>query len=105
MKKLIAIMLSLVMILGLAACTGAPKTENPDKNRQSQTSDPAGDQDGKTDDTDKRDNKEKEDCFTMGTSADYPPYEFIIINDKGEQEFVGIDISLAQALAEDMAQS
>ena len=100
MKKLIAIMLSLVMILGLAACTAAPKTENPDKN-QSQTSDPAGDQDGKTDDTDKQDNKEKK-TFTMGTSADYPPYEFIIINDKGEQEFVGIDISLAQALAEDM---
>ena len=100
MKKLIAIMLSLVMILGLAACTAAPKTENPDKN-QSQTSDPAGDQDGKTDDTDKQDNKEKK-TFTMGTSADYPPYEFIIINDKGEQEFVGIDIFLAQAIAEDM---
>ncbi len=100
MKKLIAILLSLVMILGLAACTAAPKTEDSDQN-QSQTSDPADNQDSKTDDTDKQNSGETK-TFTMGTSADYPPYEFIIINDKGEQEFVGIDISLAQALAEDM---
>ena len=38
----------------------------------------------------------------LGTSADYPPFEFIILNDKNEQEYVGIDISVAKAIAEDM---
>ncbi len=36
----------------------------------------------------------------MGTSADYPPFEFIVLNDKNEQEFVGIDISVAKAIAD-----
>lgn len=38
----------------------------------------------------------------LGTSADYPPFEFIILDDSGKQQYVGIDISLAQAIAEDM---
>lgn len=37
----------------------------------------------------------------LGTSADYPPFEFIILDEKGQQQYVGIDISLAQAIAED----
>ena len=37
----------------------------------------------------------------LGTSADYPPFEFIILDDSGKQQYVGIDISLAQAIAED----
>ena len=38
----------------------------------------------------------------MGTSADYPPFEFIILDDKGAQQFVGIDVDVAKAIAEDM---
>lgn len=38
----------------------------------------------------------------LGTSADYPPFEFITVNEKGEQEYAGIDISLAEKLADDM---
>lgn len=37
----------------------------------------------------------------LGTSADYPPFEFIILDESGKQQYVGIDISLAQAIAED----
>ncbi|MBQ3277526.1 MAG: transporter substrate-binding domain-containing protein [Oscillospiraceae bacterium] len=37
--------------------------------------------------------------IVMGTSADYPPFEFIVLNDKNEQQFVGIDISVANELA------
>lgn len=37
----------------------------------------------------------------FGTSADYPPYEFHIL-DNGEDKIVGMDVALAQAIAKDM---
>lgn len=40
--------------------------------------------------------------IVMATSADYPPYEFIILNEKNEQQYVGIDISVSEAIAADM---
>ena len=33
--------------------------------------------------------------LVMATSADYPPYEFIVLNDKNEQQYVGIDVSVS----------
>ena len=41
-------------------------------------------------------------ALVMATSADYPPYEFIILNDKNEQQYVGIDISVSEKIAADM---
>ncbi|MBD3948409.1 transporter substrate-binding domain-containing protein [Tuanshanicoccus lijuaniae] len=38
--------------------------------------------------------------LVVGTSPDFPPREFYIINDKGEKEIVGSDITLAKAIAE-----
>lgn len=40
--------------------------------------------------------------ITLGTSPDFAPNEFYIINDKGEKEIVGIDIDLAKAIAEEI---
>ena len=40
--------------------------------------------------------------LVMATSADYPPHEFIVLNDKNEQQYVGIDISVSEAIAADM---
>ena len=40
--------------------------------------------------------------LVMATSADYPPYEFIILDEKNEQQYVGIDISVSEAIAADM---
>lgn len=40
--------------------------------------------------------------LVLGTSADYPPFEFIVLDDDGNQQYVGIDISVAEKLAEDM---
>lgn len=42
--------------------------------------------------------------LVMATSADYPPYEFIVLNDKNEQQYVGIDVSVSEAIAADMGQ-
>lgn len=38
----------------------------------------------------------------LATSADYPPYEFHILSEAGKDEIVGIDVSVAQAIAADM---
>jgi ABC-type amino acid transport substrate-binding protein len=37
----------------------------------------------------------------VGTSADYPPYEFHLLNDK-EGDLVGIDIDIAKVIAEEL---
>lgn len=39
--------------------------------------------------------------IVMGTSADYPPFEFHIL-DNGEDKIVGIDVSLGEQIAKDM---
>ena len=39
--------------------------------------------------------------ITLGTSADYPPFEFHILKD-GKDEIVGIDVSMAKAIAAEM---
>ncbi len=39
--------------------------------------------------------------IVVGTSADYPPYEFRLLNDK-EGDLVGIDIDIAKVIAEDL---
>lgn len=41
-----------------------------------------------------------QEVFHVGTSADYPPYEFIQIDDSGNEVLVGSDIELAKILAE-----
>ncbi|MDU4696900.1 MULTISPECIES: transporter substrate-binding domain-containing protein [Paenibacillus] len=38
----------------------------------------------------------------VGMSADFPPYEFHIKNDKGEDEIVGFDVEIAKEIAKDM---
>ena len=74
-KKMIAVISTVVMVLSLAACGSSTAST------------------GSTGEAKKK--------LVLGTSADYPPFEFIVLNDKGEQEYTGIDISLAKQLAQD----
>lgn len=46
--------------------------------------------------------KTEEKTVSLGTSADYPPFEFIYLDDKGNQQYAGIDVFLAEKLAADM---
>ena len=78
MKKLLMLLLSITLMATLSACGGSSGS--------SQTPAPAP---AKTD-------------LILGTSADYPPFEFIYLDDKGDQQYGGIDILLAEKLAEDM---
>ena len=78
MKKIIALILALAMVFGLAACSGGSQ----------QTSSAIADIKAKGE-------------LTVGTSADYPPYEFHTEID-GVDTIVGFDIAIAQAIADDM---
>ena len=40
--------------------------------------------------------------LTLGTSADYPPFEFIVMDENNNQKYVGIDIAVAEKIASDM---
>lgn len=40
--------------------------------------------------------------LTMGTSPDYPPMEFYVLNDDGDREIAGSDITLAEAIADEI---
>ena len=42
------------------------------------------------------------DKIVFGTSADYPPFEFLYLDDSGDKQYAGIDVSLAKKIAEDM---
>lgn len=74
MKKFITLALSLIIAVSLVACTGGFSG------------------DGQTASADK---------LVFGTSADYPPFEFHILQD-GEDKIVGFEVALAYQIAEDM---
>lgn len=40
--------------------------------------------------------------LNVGTSPDYPPMEFYILDDNGDRKIVGSDIALAEAIAEEI---
>ncbi len=82
MKKLIALMLAMLMALSLVACGG---TANNDANT-----------DGDTQDSETK----KE--LVVGVSADYAPFEFMYPDESGEMVYGGIDISVAQYIADEL---
>ena len=83
MKKLIAMMLALVMALSLAAC-GNTNSSNDNANT-GDDSQPAA----KT-------------TLVVGVSADYAPFEFMYPDASGNMVYGGIDISVAQYVADEM---
>lgn len=73
MKKFVSLMLALVMALGLVAC-GAQNDNNTDAAEK----------------------------LVVGTSADYAPFEFMYPDEDGKMVFGGIDVSVAQYVADAM---
>lgn len=82
MKKFFAMMLALVMALSLVACGG---NDTPATNPDEQGSEP-----------------EAKTTLVLGTSADYAPFEFMYPDDSGEMVYGGIDVAVAQYIADEM---
>ena len=99
MKKLLTVLLSLAMVLSLAACGGDTNTEDT-------TTDDTTTDDTTTEDTtggygDFADSLVEEGKLIMSTNAQFPPYEMVAdgegFNGTG---FEGIDIEIASAIAD-----
>lgn len=86
MKKMIVLLMAVMMVFGLAACGGGSAEESA---AASGSSDSYIDQ-----------IKAKGE-LVVGTSADYPPYEFHTEID-GVDTIVGFDIAIAQAIADEL---
>lgn len=84
MKKYLALTLAIVMALSLAACGKKPAQS---------ASSTAGSS-----------SAQQQETITLGTSADYPPFEFHVLVD-GVDTIVGIDVFLAQEIAADMGKT
>lgn len=78
MKKLTAMLLALVMALSLVACGQKADDNKTDDNGGAKTT------------------------LVVGTSADYAPFEFMYPDESGEMVYGGIDVSVAQYVADEM---
>ncbi len=83
MKKFLALMLAMLMALSLVACGGGNNAAD-DNNANN-----GGDDDAMT-------------KLVLGTSADYAPFEFMYPDESGEMVYGGIDVSVAQYIADEM---
>ena len=86
MKKMIAMLLALVMALSLMAC-GSTNTNNGG-NDNANTGDEA--------------QPEAKTTLVVGVSADYAPFEFMYPDAGGNMVYGGIDISVAQYVADEL---
>ena len=82
MKKFLALMLAMLMALSLVACGGGNNAAD-DNNANN------GDDAAMT-------------KLVLGTSADYAPFECMYPDESGEMVYGGIDVSVAQYIADEM---
>lgn len=92
MKKFVALMLALVMVLALCACGGNsdPKPTDEAKDYSSMTLDQL-----KAELTTVNEGK-----LTIATSPDFAPYEFYSVGENGDATLVGFDIAFAKYIAD-----
>lgn len=96
MKKILSLGLVLILTLGLVACgssnNGASETDNSaNANVAGEAGAPAN----------KLEEIKDKGVLVVATDANYPPFDFPAIID-GNQEIVGIDMDIGQAIADDL---
>ena len=98
MKKVFALLLTMTMVLSLAAC-GGKKEEAPAETPETPAETPAEKPAGwwKEELSTVTDGK-----LTVATSPDFAPYEFYAIGEDGKPQLAGFDLALAQYIADYM---
>ena len=90
MKKFLALLMTMAMVLSLAACGGS-KEEAP-----AQTNEPAAAEEP----AEPAITTVTEGKMTVATSPDFAPYEFYAIDASGNAQLAGFDMALAQYIAD-----
>ena len=90
MKKFLALLMTMAMVLSLAACGGS-KEEAP-----AQTNEPAAAEEP----AEPAITTVTEGKLTVATSPDFAPYEFYAIDENGNANLAGFDMALAQYIAD-----
>ena len=90
MKKFLALLMTMAMVLSLAACGGS-KEEAP-----AQTNEPAAAEEP----AEPAITTVTEGKLTVATSPDFAPYEFYAIDENGNAQLAGFDMALAQYIAD-----
>lgn len=97
MKKILALLLALTMLLAFAACSKDDDTTQPTGG--SDATDPSGKSGAAT--QTRMDKIKEAGVLVVGTSADYPPFEFHAEID-GVDTITGYDIMIAEELAKSL---
>lgn len=108
MKKILAIMLCLAMLLTLAACASkseTPAADAPAEDASSATEAPAADapaaeEPAAEENAENAYNTVVAGTLTVATSPDFAPYEFYAIDENGDPVLAGFDPALAQYVAD-----
>lgn len=96
MKKLLSIMLAMSMTLVFTACSDDSSSSSSNDNQTAQN------QNVSNDDTEIKLENLVDGVLTVGTEAKYAPYEFVMLDENGNEVFAGFDMDLAQTIADDM---
>ena len=89
-KNVLALSLALALGLGLTACSSSNSGSASNSGSNTDTSGSQSSTSGSNTGAEK---------LVLGTSADYPPFEFHVLQD-GEDKIVGIDAEMAQAVCD-----
>lgn len=94
MKKILSLVLVGLMTMSFAGCG---TTNNEEINDLDDSNPQVEQQDG-----DELENQQTDGVLRVGTEAQYAPYEFIIVDENGQNQFVGFDMDLARDIAADL---
>lgn len=99
MKKLVCILAAITMLFGLGGC-GSNSNENAEKAPEQKVEESAEEKtEGNAENILEKVKAQKK--LIVGTSADYPPYEFHKMID-GKDQIAGFDIDIAKEIAKDL---
>ena len=109
MKKLLALTLAALMVFGMVACASntdstPADTSAPADSQTTEQADASAEADASTEADASSESTEQADApaetLIFGTSADYAPFEFMYPDDNGDMVYGGIDVSVAQYIAD-----
>ena len=105
MKKLLALTLAALMVFGMVACASntdstPADTTAPADSQTTEQADASTEADASSESTEQADAPAE--TLIFGTSADYAPFEFMYPDDNGDMVYGGIDISVAQYVADEL---